>query len=221
RIEMNQRFAELELKALQSQMNPHFIFNSLGAIQYFIRSDRTQEADGYLTKFAQLMRLFLESSKNKYITLAEEIRLLKLYVELEKMRFEGRFEAKFSVEKNIDTDEVEIPSMLLQPFVENAINHGLFHKKEKGLLQIKVTANGSKEIHCIVEDDGIGREAAGALREQSLKNYKSRAMQIVHERLEALSHVEGYEVKIEVNDLRHPDGGPAGTRVTLTIPVAD
>ncbi len=221
RSDMNQRFAELELKALQSQMNPHFIFNSLGAIQYFIRVDRIQEADGYLTKFAQLMRLFLESSKNKYITLAEEIRLLKLYVELEKMRFEGRFEAKFSVEENIDTDEVEIPSMLLQPFVENAINHGLFHKKEKGLLQIKVSANGSKEIHCIVEDDGVGREAAGALREQSLKNYKSRAMQIVHERLEALSQVEGYEVKIEVEDLRHPDGSAAGTRVTLSIPITD
>ncbi|MBC7778284.1 MAG: histidine kinase [Phycisphaerae bacterium] len=221
RARLGQKIAELELKALQAQMNPHFIFNSLGAIQYFIRADRTQEADGFLTKFAQLMRLFLESSKNKYISLAEEIRLLQLYVELEKMRFEGRFEAKFSVDENIDTDEVEIPSMLLQPFVENAINHGLFHKKEKGLLQIKVSANGSKEIQCIVEDDGVGREAAGALREQSLKNYKSRAMQIVHERLEALSQVEGYEVKIEVEDLRYLDSSPAGTRVTVTIPLAD
>ncbi|MFN0216896.1 MAG: histidine kinase [Saprospiraceae bacterium] len=220
RIKMNQRFAELELKALQAQMNPHFIFNSLGAIQYFIRSDRTEEANGFLTKFAQLMRLFLESSKSKYITLAEEMRLLKLYVELEKMRFEGRFEAMFSIDENIDMDEVEIPSMLLQPFVENAINHGLFHKKEKGLLQIKVSANGSKEIHCIVEDDGVGREAAGVLREQSQKNYKSRAMQIVHERLEALSQVEGYEVKIEVEDLHHPNSSPAGTRVSITIPLA-
>ncbi|MFN0216744.1 MAG: histidine kinase [Saprospiraceae bacterium] len=216
RTRLNQKFADLELKALQAQMNPHFIFNALGAIQYLVQEGRIVEADNFLAKFAQLMRLFLESSKNKFITLAEEIRMLKLYVALEQLRFEGRFETKFVIDDELDPEDTDIPSMLIQPFIENAINHGLFHKSEKGHLNITFSKAEEAAIVCIVEDDGVGRKMAAQLQAKSLRSHKSRAMQIVQERLEALTHMDGYQVQIDIQDLENESN--TGTRVSIRIP---
>jgi LytS/YehU family sensor histidine kinase len=215
---LNKQFAELELKALQAQMNPHFVFNSLSAIQYFIQINEQKQADEYLAKFASLMRLFLESSKNKYLSLAEELRLIKLYVEMEQLRFRNRFDLKMEVNHDINQHNTFVPTMLLQPFVENAINHGLFHKKGKGILSLHIQPSHEGGVVCIVEDDGIGRERAMEIRKRSNRNYRSRAIQITNERLQVLSTVEGYNIQINITDLVDNNGEPTGTRVEIVIP---
>ena len=218
---VNKQFAELELQALQAQMNPHFVFNSLGAIQYFIQSNRKELADDYLARFGHLMRLFLESSKNKFISLSDEIRLLNLYIQLEQIRFKNRFDYQLEIDEDIHTHNTLVPSMLLQPFVENAINHGLFHKEEKGLLSIVFHQNDDSSLSCIIEDNGIGRQKAGQIKSQSKKNYKSRATQITEERLDALRKFENYNIDFEIEDLYDDQQQALGTRVTICIPEID
>jgi hypothetical protein len=217
---INKRFAELELQALQSQMNPHFVFNALGAIQYFIQKNDAEAADSYLAKFAKLMRLFLESSKNKYIPLSEEIKLLSLYVELEQMRYENKFEVEMTVDKNIDVHSRELPSILIQPFVENAINHGLFHKKEKGLLTIEFAEDDQGMLICTIKDDGVGRSKASLMKQLSNRTHKSRGMQIVRERLEVLQHVDEISIILTVDD-HFPEKENSGTIVKIKIPDPD
>ena len=218
RKENQRRFLELELKTLRLQLNPHFMFNALGAIQFYIKNNESRLAINYLADFALLMRLFLESSKNKYVSLEDELALLKLYVTLEQMRFEKKFDVVYEIDDSLDLVMVEIPSLLLQPFVENAINHGLRHKKTQGLLTIKMIFEEENEtLICIIEDDGVGRKKAGEIRAQSLKKHKSRGTQIIEERL-ATFNASGeirLEVKTEDVNVVLED---CGTRVTLTIP---
>ncbi len=219
---INKKFAELELQALQSQMNPHFVFNSLGAIQYFIQNNRPEVADEYLTKFAKLIRLFLESSKIKYITLAEEIKLLSLYIELELMRFEDKFHAEIQVDDEIDVHSCEIPSVLIQPFVENAINHGLFHKNSKGKLLVRFSDEEDGAVTCIVEDNGIGRRRAQTLKENSSRHrHKSIGTQLVRERLEVLKQMDALNIQFEIEDVDDPETGQTGTRVIIKVPYLD
>ncbi len=221
RKENQRRFLELELKTLRLQLNPHFMFNALGAIQYYIRNNESRLAINYLADFALLMRLFLESSKNKYVSLEDELALLKLYVRLEQMRFEKKFDVVYEIDDSLDLVMVEIPSLLLQPFVENAINHGLRHKKTQGLLTIKMIFEEETEtLICIIEDNGVGRKRAGEIRAQSLKKHKSRGTQIIEERL-ATFNASG-EIRLEVKtddvDVSASALEDCGTRVTLTIP---
>ncbi len=216
--ETNLKFAELELQALQAQLNPHFIFNSLGAIQYFIKTNEKEKADAYLTSFARLMRLFLESSKNKYITLAEEIEMLRLYIQLEQLRFKNSFTASIILDPELDPAQIYIPSLLLQPFIENAINHGLFHKEGLGNLALDFSPMEDEGLLVTLEDNGIGRTKAQEIKKRSVLNYKSRAMQIIDERREVLSKVEDYHIDIEIKDLYHLDKSAAGTKVIIKIP---
>jgi two-component sensor histidine kinase len=218
---INKRFAELELQALQSQMNPHFVFNALGAIQYFIQNNDTSAADSYLAKFAKLMRLFLESSKNRYIPLSEEIKLLSLYIELEQMRFKGKFQAHIEVDEDLDTHDKELPSILVQPFVENAINHGLFHKESEGRLTIRFFEKANGTLVCIIEDNGVGREKAAQLKHGNAKTHKSRGMQIVDERLEVLKLVDTLNIAVRIEDLRDEAGAACGTRIVIEVPPLD
>ena len=213
--------AELELKALQAQMNPHFIFNALTSIRFYIQNNQPDEAGDYLARFAKLMRLFLESSKNNMASIEDEIRLISLYVEMEQLRFEKQFDFKLTVDKAINGYTMKIPTLLLQPFVENSINHGLFHKDEKGLLKIDFKLEKEEVVVCTIEDNGIGREAAGAIPKRSTKGHKSRGMQIVGERLEVLKLKDGLDVQIEIVDLKESDGANRGTRVVLRIPLMD
>lgn len=207
---------DLEQKTLQLQMNPHFIFNSLNSIQSFILNHDTKMAVTYLGKFSQLMRLILNNSGKKYIPFQEEIMAIKHYVELEKLRFDNKFMYNINVDKNIDAEFIEIPPMVIQPFIENAIIHGILHKKDKGNVEIDFKLIDDK-LACTVVDDGVGREKAEELKQKAGISRKSRGMGITRERLEMLNKdiSEGYSVKII--DLVDSSGKPTGTRVELLI----
>lgn len=212
---LSQRFAELEFRALQAQMNPHFIFNSINAIQHFMFSNNEITANAYLSKFARLMRLYLESSNNKYIPLTEEIELLKLYVSLEKLRFDDKFDYTFSTDPYFDHSVIEIPSMLVQPYVENAINHGLALRTTKGMLHISFTRS-EQYVICRIDDNGVGR--AYAKTQKNDKQRKSRGMDMIGERLNAYRLVDNIEIKITITDKTGIDGSSDGTLVELFIP---
>ena len=212
------RMAELELQALRSQMNPHFIFNSLGAILLYMQTNEKKKAERYLTKFAKLMRMFLESSKAKFISFEEEEKLLGLYLELEKLRFEEKFNYQFQIDDRIDKNSMSLPSMLLQPFVENSINHGLYHKKGAGgELIIKAIPDG-ENIKVIIHDNGIGREEARKIREQSLKKHRSRATEIIQERILVLKKEKNINIDINYKDLIDENGNALGTSVEINLP---
>jgi ligand-binding sensor domain-containing protein len=218
RKEIQRKFLELELKTLRLQLNPHFMFNALGAIQYYIRNNESRLAINYLADFARLMRLFLESSKNKYVSLEDELELLKLYVTLEQMRFDNKFDVVYEIDESLDLVMVEIPSLLLQPFVENAINHGLRHKEAQGLLTIKMLFEEENDtLIFVIEDDGVGRRKAAALSAQSLKKHKSRGTQIIEERLATFNASGEIKLEVETEDV-NALLEDYGTRVTLTIP---
>jgi LytS/YehU family sensor histidine kinase len=211
---VNKRFAELELQALQAQMNPHFVFNALTAIQNFILQNDTEKAIHYLTKFSRLMRLFLESSREKYISLADEVQLLRLYTELEQVRFRDKFKVEFVIDQAVN-QTVQIPSMLIQPFVENAINHGLVYLDENsgGLLQITFKKI-ENVLHCSIKDNGIGRQQAADMKQQlANKPYRSRGMEITTERIKTLNDIDNLNVKISIID----NTNPTGTLVDIAI----
>ena len=202
--------------ALQAQMNPHFVFNALSAIQNFILNNNAEEATDYLSRFSRLMRLFLESSRNKYIALSEEKVLLDYYIQLEQLRFKDKFTYQISLEEGVSLD-TEIPSLLLQPFVENAINHGLVYKNTNdGFLNVNFKKENNKLI-CIVEDNGIGRNEAAAIKNKSLKPYKSRGTEITEERLRSLELIENTKIEIEIFDKIDDNLVPQGTKVTITM----
>lgn len=212
--------ARNELKALRAQMNPHFVFNSLNSIQHFILTNKSADAGKFLNKFARLMRVILNNSEKSLITLREEFEYLQLYLELEEMRFENKFSWSLHIEENVDVDYYEIPAMLLQPYVENAILHGLTPKKEKGLLQIIVRLQKNTLV-CSIIDDGIGREKARELRQLSRrKDHQSLGMKITHDRLELINRLHGSQLSLTITDLKAEDGSAAGTRVDIFIPVS-
>ncbi|GLR15436.1 sensor histidine kinase [Portibacter lacus] len=212
------RMAELELQALRSQMNPHFIFNSLGAILLYLQTNEKKKAEKYLTKFAKLMRMFLESSKSKFISFDEEQQLLALYLELEELRFEDKFKYEFDIDPRVDKTNLTLPSMLLQPFVENSINHGLYHKKgTDGKLIIQAIPDGDT-IKVIIFDNGVGREKAKEIRANSLKKHRSRATEIIQERIQVLKKEKNIDIDIEYIDLMDDDGNSLGTKVIITLP---
>jgi len=215
---INKKFAELELQALQAQMNPHFVFNALAAIQNFVLQKDDRTANRYLSGFGQLMRLFLDSSKEKYITLDNELELLGLYVELERLRFDNKFDYHVHIPDNINRHDTEIPSLLLQPFIENAINHGIRYLEGKGNIWLNFDLLNSAYLKCIIDDDGVGRKKSKAIRERSLKGYKPRGIQIVEERLETLSFINELKVEVKIID-KEELGVPTGTRIEIIIPI--
>ncbi len=219
--EINKRIAALELNALQSQMNPHFIFNTINSIQHYILHNNEIAANDYLSKFARLMRLFLESSKNKYIQLHAEIEMLRLYLSLEKLRFEDRFDYIITQPKHIDTNDILIPSMLLQPFVENSIKHGFSHTNIKGLLKItfSIVSNNHNELTlvCVVDDNGIGRQQAAVINAARNPEHVSRGMELINDRVRTFNYINDQNITITTFDKIAPD---TGTSVIITIPIS-
>lgn len=189
---------ELELRTLQLQMNPHFVFNALNAVQSFILTRDSISANNYLSKFANLIRLFLDSSRSKYITLSDEIKLLSLYVEMEKLRFENKFDFHFEIAPDVN-QFVDIPTMILQPFIENAINHGLRYKENKGNLYVKFYNQG-KFLVCRIEDDGVGRERAKQIQAKSRKGYQSQGLKITEERLRTFNMIADSDISFSITD---------------------
>lgn len=207
------KLAELEMEALRSQMNPHFIFNALNSIKHFILSNDKFLAAEYLSNFSRLVRQILNNSKSSIITLEEELNTLQLYLDMEKLRFSSKFEYQITVQEGLDLEEIKIPPLILQPYVENAIWHGLMHKEEKGHLIIDVQReNGS--IICSIQDDGIGRQKAMAINTKSTLKKKSFGMQITKARIDMSS----INAKSEIVDLVDQRGNALGTRVLIYIP---
>lgn len=218
KTEMNKHIAELELKALRSQMNPHFMFNSLNSIKDFILHAHPEKAAEYLSEFAHLIRLILQNSRKKSITLRDELETLMIYIELEQLRFDNKFDFNCIVDESVNLDDVHIPPMLLQPYIENAIWHGLMHKKEKGSLMLNFSKNGST-ILCMIDDDGIGRQRAMELKSLSATRYKSMGMGITRDRIEIMNNMQSLGIAVEVEDKTDDQGLPTGTRVSLRIPL--
>ncbi len=203
---------ELEKRMLRAQMNPHFIFNSLSSIQHFITSDDKKSALKYLSKFSSLLRQVLESSIHYNVLLSEEIKLLTIYLELEALRFDNDFEYNIAVDPQLEQDVCEVPILLVQPYVENAIIHGLMPKTDNRVL--KVCFEGHEEyILCTIEDNGMGRKAAS----KSSKNRPSRGMSVTKQRLEVLSSGQDASL-VQIYDLKDEHGAPKGTKVVVKIP---
>jgi len=160
--------------------------------------------------------MFLESSKKNNIDLQEEIEMLVLYIEMEQICYEDKFDYEIQVDEEIKGEEIYVPSMLIQPFVENSIRHGLFHKKEKGNLHIHFYREGN-DLFCTIEDDGIGRKAAKEFKSHSHKRHVSRAMQIVNDRLETQNILDETNISIKVEDKSDPSGNPSGTIIRIQI----
>ncbi|MEA1898345.1 MAG: histidine kinase, partial [Bacteroidota bacterium] len=207
---------DIQQKALQLQMNPHFIFNSLNAIESFVISSDIDKAIHYLAKFSQLMRLILTNSRETSIPVKDEIKAITYYMDIERLRFDNKFNYDVSVDKNIDQEFMEIPPMIIQPFVENAIIHGLIHKVEPGNIKLSFKLQ-QKFIFCIVEDNGVGRAKAQEIREASGIKRKSRGMLITKERLEILNKQNKDKFAVNVIDLKDDQGKPSGTRVEINI----
>lgn len=215
--EMEKRNLRAEQKLLRAQINPHFMFNALNSVQCYISANDTLKAMTYLAKFSQLMRNILEHSRKSMIALEEEITTLKLYMELESMRFSHSFEYEINVGDDIVASRSFIPPMLVQPFVENSIKHGFTNKIEKGKIHIEFLKHDGM-MTCLVEDNGIGREKAKTLKSSGSKLHKSLGMQVTKERLLAMKKDRNIDVNFSIEDLKSTDGTPCGTRVVMDVP---
>lgn len=215
--EFERKLADTEMQALRAQMNPHFLFNSLNSINSFIIKNDQEKASEYLSKFSKLIRKVLGNSKTSLIPLSDELETLKLYIELEKLRFGDQFTYSISVAPEMETDYVEVPPMIIQPYVENSIWHGLMHKTDgPGHLDIRISRQDGKLCY-MIEDDGIGREAAEALKSKTASKRKSFGMSITRDRLRYNNVLQDETNGIEIIDLVDPQGDPCGTRVVLTL----
>jgi tetratricopeptide (TPR) repeat protein len=210
------KMGELERIALRAQMKPHFIFNALSSIQTFILENDLRNADRYLSKFARLIRIILESSKMPLVLLESELDMLKLYIEIEKMRLDNKFESKIKIDPEINPRQIKIASMLMQPFVENAIWHGLSPKEGSGILKIDIRTSGSNLL-CTITDDGVGRQRANEERNK-LPGHKSMGLKITENRLD-LIHRKMFTKKqyFKIDDL-FENGNAVGTKVVIKIP---
>ncbi|HBS89130.1 MAG TPA: hypothetical protein DEA97_21465 [Bacteroidales bacterium] len=216
------KIAELELKALQSQMNPHFIFNSLNSVQSLVLDNKTEEALNYLNKFAKIVRVSLDNSSKQNIPLHEEIEFLRFYIDLEKLRFQNKFDSEIIIENEISEDLFHIPPMIIQPFVENAIKHGLLKKTDQGhlLLHFKLS---EKFIHCIIEDNGIGRLKSLENKKTNGETHVSKGIGITKERIELINSKslskEHLNIELEIIDLYDSEKSPVGTRIIIKFPI--
>lgn len=213
--ELERKLDTLKLKSLRSQMNPHFIFNSMNSIQYFINRNEKLEANRYLSKFASLMRKMLNNSREEMVVLAEDIKALKLYLELEKMRFEDKFEYEIQYDETI-ADEILIPPMIVQPFVENAIIHGFSKIDYPGMLKINFKVEDNKFV-CIVDDNGRGVNRSKSTTSKTLHN--SASTSITTERIETLTKLYNRKGTLEIKDKSNLGNGHKGTIVEISFPV--
>ena len=206
----------LALKSLRSQMNPHFIFNALNSVNSFIATNDERTANKYLSDFSKLMRAVLENSEEDFIPLEKEIQLIELYTKLEHFRFKDKFDYKISVEDTIDIEAYKIPPMLLQPYIENAVWHGLRYKEEKGILEIKITKKRKDEIEITIADNGIGRKKSKALKTENQKKHNSKGLGNIKKRVTILNEMYKDKVDISIED-NQTDADDVGTKVIVTL----
>ncbi|MGN6213281.1 histidine kinase [Parafilimonas sp.] len=217
-METKQKMAEVEMQALRAQMNPHFIFNCLNSInRYIVKSDQAT-ASLYLTRFAKLIRLILDNSNNQTVTLSSELEALKLYIEMESIRFEKQFTYTITTDEDVCADSLFVPPLIIQPYVENSIWHGLLHKEEAGHLSVHLSISNNV-LQCMIEDNGVGRQRAMELKSKSVSSKKSLGMKLTEDRLALLNMHVQFDASVEISDLKYNDGSAAGTRVIIMIPV--
>lgn len=204
----------LALKSLRSQMNPHFIFNALNSVNNFIAKSDERSANRYLSEFSTLMRSVLENSEEDFIPLSKELSLLELYMKLEHSRFPDKFDYRITIAEKVDVPSFKIPPMLLQPYIENAIWHGLRYKKEKGLLEVNVQSTRGNVLEISISDDGIGRKKSAELKTQHQKKQRSKGMGNIRQRVAILNEMHKNKVAVDISDL-NKDG--SGTKVVFTL----
>lgn len=211
--------SEARQQALQAQMNPHFVFNCLNSIQQFIMLNEKEKANKYLTEFAHLIRKTLENSEKKNVTVAAEMAYLRQYLEMEQLRYGDAFD--FTIKKNdaLQADFIEMPAMLLQPYIENSLRHGIRHKTNgKGLIELRFIQENNL-LTCIVKDNGIGRAAAQQLKSIQHIEYQSKGMALTARRIELLNTQGNAGIKVQVADVPDENGTISGTQVTIQIPL--
>jgi tetratricopeptide (TPR) repeat protein len=204
----------LALKSLRTQMNPHFIFNALNSVNSYIAKNDERSANRYLSDFSGLMRAVLENSEEDFIPLTKELELLELYLKLEHSRFPEKFDYKIRIDDKAMVNDYQIPPMLLQPYIENAIWHGLRYREEKGWLQVDLAPMNGGSLKITISDDGIGRSKSAQLKTENQKNQKSKAMGIIGKRISILNRMHKDKVEVSIADLES-DG--SGTKVTLIL----
>ncbi|MFT3703199.1 MAG: histidine kinase [Agriterribacter sp.] len=209
--------SEVEMKALRAQMNPHFIFNSLHSINKYVVDNDKENASVYLSKFANLMRRILESSREQEIPLEKDLEALELYMQLESLRFQNRFTYTIQIDPGIDKENTLIPPLLLQPFAENAIIHGI-NDVENGLIKISINKENDM-IRCVVEDNGVGRGNVSTVVQDENRKSKSLAVKIVNERLNIINQLKKVNAAINIFDLRDAANKPGGLRVEILLPL--
>ena len=221
KTEFNRKIAEIEMTALRAQMNPHFLFNCLNSIKLYMVQNDAATAANYLTKFSRLIRLILNNSKSKKVRLDKELEALQLYVEMEQFRFNKKFDFKLDIGEQVDKEYIDIPPMILQPYVENAIWHGLMHKeKGKGHLSLAINKEGD-QIKFVIEDNGIGRDKAMSIKSRSATKHKSFGMQITKNRIAIANELYQTNASIKITDLKSDKGKALGTRVIIYLPFPD
>ncbi len=204
----------LALKSLRSQMNPHFIFNALNSVNHFISQNDERTANKFLSEFSRLMRLVMESSQEDFIPLHKEEEIISLYVKLEHYRFRDKFDYQIRVDDDLNKETIELPPMLIQPYVENAVWHGLRYKDSKGNLDVHI-GKDEQGLKVEITDDGIGRKKSTALKTENQKKHNSTGLKNIQERLNILNTVYNTNYKVQIEDLP----ADSGTRVTITLPI--
>ncbi len=215
-VELQRQAAELEMQALRAQMNPHFIFNCLSSINRFILKNETKTASNYLTRFSRLIRMVLINSQKPLIALEDELQMLRLYLDMERLRFKDSFDYSITFLNTMEGDNIFIPPLLIQPFCENAIWHGLMHKEGQGRLDIELSMEDNI-LNCTITDNGVGREKASVMNSKTAEKEKSMGLKITTERLALLNRDKGVHTFYEIEDLKDEDGIAVGTKVILKI----
>lgn len=213
---IGKQLVELELKALKAQMNPHFIFNSLNAIKMLVQLDRKEQAGDYLSQFSKMIRGVLQYSDRKIISLSEELEISKLFLSMESLRFQDKFDYKVVLDPNINSDLINVPALIFQPYLENAIWHGLMHLDKKGELTLSIE-QVEQQVLCIIEDNGIGREMAQKLKLKRRSKHKSVGMNITQERLRLTQKLNKTQMGVQIIDKTDHQGNSTGTKVIIRL----
>ncbi len=218
KTKVNKLLAEYQLMGLKAQMNPHFIFNCLNSIQKYVLEHGTKQAYTYMAKFSKLIRFVLDISDKTFVALSDELDLVKIYVEPEQLRFDKKFKFILQLESNIEPDEIFVPSLLIQPYLENAIWHGIMNLPEdkKGEVII-IVKSVNDHIEIVISDNGIGRNKAKLLAQ---KVHQSKGMSINQKRIEAINYLlKTQNATIELIDMYEENGDPKGTKVIIKLPL--
>lgn len=214
---------ELRLKAVQAQMNPHFISNSLNAVQSFVLENDGESATHYLSKFARLTRKILEGSLYDLIALEDELEIIQLYLELEAMRYDGKLQFEIKTDPGLPVSDIEIPTMIIQPYVENAVIHGIAHKTGPGKIKVEFTATPDG-LACVITDNGVGREKARQLETENEKTKTSTSgkrqslgLNLINEKIALMNKAHQKDIEVITEDIDGTQQGASGTRVTVLI----